>query len=144
MTIAGITDMLFQVFLFSGIDGGGLSNTVPLQIGIGTLFGTFFTWLVDRRANLVFFIPGVILNLLAVVFDALTYHFLNKDNAKKNEQNLLETGEPEKPRLSTTQTVLICATGALMGIPFGPGTAMAGREPYALSPYVFSPILSYS
>ena len=74
--------MLFQVFLFSGIDGGGLSNTVPLQIGIGTLFGTFFTWLVDRRANLVFFIPGVILNLLAVVFDALTYHFLNKDNAK--------------------------------------------------------------
>lgn len=81
--------MLFQVFLFSGIDGGGLSNTVPLQIGIGTLFGTFFTWLVDRRANLVFFIPGVILNLLAVVFDALTYHFLNKDNAKKNEQNLL-------------------------------------------------------
>ena len=93
---------------------------------------------------MVFFIPGVILNLLAVVFDALTYHFLNKDNAKKNEQNLLETGEPEKPRLSTTQTVLICATGALMGIPFGPGTAMAGREPYALSPYVFSPILSYS
>ena len=131
--------MLFQVFLFSGIDGGGLSNTVPLQIGIGTFFGTFFFFFVDRRANLIFFIPGVILNLLAVVFDALTYHFLNQDNKKKNEESLIENGGvEEKPRLSTTKTILICIAGAFVGVPFGPGTAMAGKEPYALSPYVHS------
>ena len=131
--------MVFQIFLFGGIDGGGLSNTVPLQIGAGTLFGAFLTCIVDKRANLVFFIPGVLLNVLAVVMDAVTYDSLNKDNKKFNEQNLLEAGATEpKAHFTTTKAVLICIIGAVVGIPFGPGTALAGKEPYALSPYVGS------
>lgn len=71
--------------------------------------------------------------------DAVTYDSLNKDNKKFNEQNLLEAGATEpKAHFTTTKAVLICIIGAIVGIPFGPGTALAGKEPYALSPYVGS------
>ena len=32
--------------------------------------------------------------------------------------------------------ILIALAGALCGVPFGPGTALGGKEPNALNPYV--------
>lgn len=42
--LAGFTDMLFQIFILGGVSGAGLSNSIPLQIGLATIFGSFFTF----------------------------------------------------------------------------------------------------
>ena len=41
--VAGFTDMLFQIFILGGVSAAGLSNSIPLQIGLATVFGSFFT-----------------------------------------------------------------------------------------------------
>ena len=41
--VAGFTDMLFQIFILGGVSAAGLSNSIPLQIGLATVFGAFFT-----------------------------------------------------------------------------------------------------
>ena len=42
--VAGFTDMLFQIFILGGVSAAGLSNSIPLQIGIATISGSFLTW----------------------------------------------------------------------------------------------------
>lgn len=142
----GMTDMLFQLFLFPTVSGAGLSSSVPLQVGSATLFGALLTFMIDRRAKIVYFIPGVLLNIIGVVFDTLTYGSLQKDNKayyeKENKDaqvDLIESETPT-PRYSVKKIVIVCLCGALVGIPFGPGMALAGQEPHALSPYVLLPL----
>ena len=70
-----------------GISSAGLSNSVPLQSGFTTIFGIlltyslfhsfhFFSYFVDSRGNLAFLIPGTLFNIIAIVFDALTYKYV--------------------------------------------------------------------
>ena len=42
--VAGFTDMLLQIFLLGAVSGAGISNTIPLQIGLATVFGAFLTY----------------------------------------------------------------------------------------------------
>ena len=42
--VAGFTDMLFQIFIMGGVSACGLSNSIPLQIGMSTIFGSTFTY----------------------------------------------------------------------------------------------------
>ena len=84
--VAGFTDMLFQIFILGGVSAAGLSNSIPLQIGLATISGSFLTWiwvsvlmnryLIERKGNPFFFIPGLCLNLLAVAFNSITYLFV--------------------------------------------------------------------
>lgn len=133
--------MLFQIFLFSSVSGSGLSNSVPLQVGVTTLFGALSTYMVDKRAKIAFFIPGVLMNIFAVFMDAITYKYLQKDNKKHQEEeqqltmDIVKTEEPA-PRFSMKKIVIVALCGAAVGIPFGPGMALAGQEPHSLSPYV--------
>ena len=172
--------MLFQIFLFSSVSGSGLSSSVPLQVGSSTLFGSFITLMIDRRAVVKYFIPGVFINLIAVILDAVAYKSLQKDNKKAEQPNQKEsktiepvikdelsntsssiqpTEEPSKEdiqvellpqpekrsRYSMKKVILVGVAGAIVGTPFGPGMALAGQQPHALSPYVFLFILlSYS
>lgn len=144
MSFAGIADMLFQVFLFSSVSGSGLSSSVPLQVGSATLFGAFLTLLVDKRAKVGYFIPGVIINVIAVTLDTVTYGSLQKDNKayEKEHSENVELTQQEEPRqrFSMKRILFVGLVGALFNIPFGPGMALAGKEPNSLSPYV--PILN--
>ena len=133
--------MLFQLFLFSSVSGSGLSSSVPLQVGAATLFGAFLTLSIDKRARIEFFIPGVIINIFAVIMDTITYGSLQKDNKKYSEETqelkeeIVETEQPHS-RFSMKKILVVGLCGAAVGIPFGPGMALAGQEPNALSPYV--------
>lgn len=49
--LAGFTDMLFQIFILGGVSGAGLSNSIPLQIGLATIFGSFFTFVITTPYN---------------------------------------------------------------------------------------------
>ena len=145
----GFTDMLFQLFLFSSVSGSGLSSSVPLQVGAATLFGAFLTLLIDKRANLYFFIPGVFISIIAVIMDTVTYGSLQKDNKEYKEKNkliqdidqekLVESTETEPQitqKFSMKKIAIVGLCGAAVGIPFGPSMALAGQEPHSLSPYV--------
>ena len=166
--------MLFQIFLFSSVSGSGLSSSVPLQVGSSTVFGSFITLMIDRRAVIKYFIPGVFINLIAVILDAIAYKSLQKDNKKADQSKSIEQtiqdelsntfssiqqpqeqskedihvellSQPEKrSRYSMKKVVLVGIAGAIVGTPFGPGMALAGQQPYALSPYVSSFFLYYS
>lgn len=63
-------------------------------------------YLIERKGNLFFFIPGLCLNLLAVAFNSITYRFailvicyysyLRKDQSKETSKvNLLEENTPK-------------------------------------------------
>lgn len=91
--VAGFTDMLFQIFIVGGVGAAGLSNTVPLFIGLATILGSFITYFIERRANLWYFIPGVFFNVLSVLFNMITYRSLGRDQHTKGDKNrLLEEG----------------------------------------------------
>ena len=92
--VAGFTDMLFQVFILSGVRAAGLSNSIPLQIGLATFIGSLITYLIERRAILVFFILGVCFNVIAVVFNSITYGYLRQDQIKAAEtSSFIEEGK---------------------------------------------------
>lgn len=104
--VAGFTDMLFQIFILGGVSAAGLSNSIPLQIGLATIFGAFFTftfivviilsYIVEKKGKLCYLIPGVCFNILAVVSNTITYHYLSQDQKKNADAtNLLDSGEPE-------------------------------------------------
>lgn len=138
--LAGVTDMIFQAFLFGNVDGSGLSSSVPLQVGTDTLFGAFLTFFIDRRAKLIYFILGVSVNLLAVFLNAYTYSLLHKDNqaledASKDTESLLQPSDAHC-KFSTRKVVIIALIGSISGVFFGPGTALGGKEPDAFNSYV--------
>ena len=114
--VAGFTDMLFQIFILGGVSAAGLSNSIPLQIGLATISGSFLTliqihdlmnrYLIERRGNPFFFIPGLFLNLLAVAFNSITYlllllvhcryGYLRKDQSNGvRDESLLEENTPK-------------------------------------------------
>ena len=91
--VAGFTDMLYQIFILGGVGAAGLSNTIPLFVGMSTFLGALITYFIERKANLWFFIPGVCFNLLSVFFNTITYRSLAKDQkASEDKNNLLEEG----------------------------------------------------
>ncbi|OAO12487.1 sugar transport family protein [Blastocystis sp. ATCC 50177/Nand II] len=153
--VAGFTDMLLQIFLLGAVSGAGISNTIPLQIGLATVFGAFLTYIVERRAKLQFLIPGVCFNFLAVIVNTATYSSLSKD--QKGESEALLKQDCENPqdgesqadpstvstKLSTWELVLICIIGALMATFWGPMTAVAGKDPYSLNPYSIATLTSF-
>ena len=92
--VAGFTDMLFQIFILNGVRAAGLSNSIPLQIGLATFIGSLLTYLIERRAILVFFILGVCFNIIAVVFNSITYGYLRQDQSKLAEtSSFIEEGK---------------------------------------------------
>lgn len=92
--VAGFTDMLFQIFILGGVCAAGLSNSVPLLMGMATIIGSFTTYFIERRANLWFFVPGVCFNALSVLFNMLTYRSLHQDQtACEDKESLLEEGK---------------------------------------------------
>lgn len=103
VALAGFTDMLFQIFLFSSVSGSGLSNSVPLQVGSSTLFGSFITLMIDRRAVVKYFVPGVFINLIAVILDAVAYKSLQKDN-KAAEQAIENKTTEQATQTQTSET----------------------------------------
>lgn len=137
--VAGFTDMLLQIFLLGAVSGAGISNTIPLQIGLATVFGAFLTYppfyslicryIVERRAKLQFLIPGVCFNFLAVIVNTATYSSLSKD--QKGESEALLKQDCENPqdgesqadpstvstKLSTWELVLICIIGGRLPSP---------------------------
>lgn len=133
--LAGIPDMIFQIFLFANIDGSGLASTVPIQVGSDTVFGAILTLIIDRRAKLQFYIPGLIINCIAILLNAVTYRSLHNENVARDKEALVPQNDYHS-KFSTTKMILIALAGALCGVPFGPGTALGGKEPNALNPYV--------
>lgn len=92
--LLALSDRLFQVFILSGVRAAGLSNSIPLQIGLATFIGSLITYLIERRAILVFFILGVCFNVIAVVFNSITYGYLRQDQSKAAEtSSFIEEGK---------------------------------------------------
>lgn len=133
--LAGIPDMMFQIFLFANIDGSGLASTVPIQVGSDTVFGAILTLIIDRRAKLQFYIPGLIINCIAILLNAVTYRSLHNENVARDKEALVPQNDYHS-KFSATKMILIALVGAICGVPFGPGTALGGKEPHALNPYV--------
>ena len=133
--LAGIPDMMFQIFLFANIDGSGLASTVPIQVGSDTVFGAILTLIIDRRAKLQFYIPGLVINCIAILLNAVTYRSLHNENVARDKEALVPHNDYHS-KFSTTKMILIALVGALCSVPFGPGTALGGKEPNALNPYV--------
>ena len=105
LILGGVTDSLFQIFAFANVDGAGLSCTIPLQVGAATLFGAFITFMIDRHAKIQFFVPGVFVNVAAVVMNAVTYYYLRKDT-KPDAQPLLQSAEAGNTQVVSSQPLL--------------------------------------
>lgn len=169
--VAGFTDMLFQIFILGGVSAAGLSNSIPLQIGLATIFGAFFTYyeliltiinryIVEKKGILKYLIPGVCFNILAVISNTITYHYLSIDQKKNSDdKSLLESGE-EQTKVDVNFNhyhlgfnkdwhLVSCSYLyyrrylyslfshiALLAMFWGPSTAIAGQEPFSLNSYV--------
>ena len=81
----GFTDMLFCIFIMMSVKGSGLSNSCPLQIGLATVFGSILTfewrcnitvrYCLERKGNLWFLIPGLLMNILGITLNSVTYSY---------------------------------------------------------------------
>ena len=101
--VAGFTDMLFQIFILGGVGAAGLSNSIPLLIGMATIIGSFTTYVIERRANLWFFVPGVCFNALSVLFNIVTYQSLGRDQrASEDKESLLEEGKKSSSEVESS------------------------------------------
>ena len=53
-----------------------------------------FRYIVEKKGVLCYLIPGVCFNIIAVVFNTITYHFLSKDQKKNLDiPSLLESAD---------------------------------------------------
>jgi glucose uptake protein len=107
-----------NLLLVAGIEMAGLAVAFPLSIGIALVVGVVLSYAIEPRGNPVVLGAGVILALVAVVFDGKAYQALTREGAPVSRRSL----------------VVCIVSGLLMGA-FAPFVTRALTSGHALGPY---------
>lgn len=107
-----------NLLLVAAIDIAGLAVAFPIGIGLALVVGVLLNYFLQPKGNPALLFGGVLLVVLAIVFDALAYR----------------NREPEKRSVTSRGIRISIACGILMGI-FYPLVVKARTGPFSLGPY---------
>jgi glucose uptake protein len=119
--VAGIIFNVANLLLVAAIEIAGLAVAFPIGIGLALVVGALVNYLISPRGNPFLLFSGIVLVVLAIIFDALAY--------KKREV--------EKKAISARGIKISIACGILMGT-FYPLIVKATTGKAALGPYAVS------
>ncbi|HXR32250.1 MAG TPA: GRP family sugar transporter [Verrucomicrobiae bacterium] len=116
--LAGIIFNVANLLLVAAIEIAGLAVAFPIGIGLALVVGALVNYLISPRGNPFLLFSGIVLVVLAIIFDAMAY--------KKREV--------EKKAVSARGIKISIACGILMGT-FYPLIVKATTGKAALGPY---------
>jgi len=119
--LAGIIFNVANLLLVAAIEIAGLAVAFPIGIGLALVVGALTNYLISPRGNPLLLFGGIVLVVLAIIFDAMAY--------KKREV--------EKKAVSARGIKISIACGILMGM-FYPLIVKATTGKAALGPYAVS------
>jgi len=119
--LAGIIFNVANLLLVAAIEIAGLAVAFPIGIGLALVVGALVNYLISPRGNPLLLFGGIILVVLAIIFDAMAY--------KKRDV--------EKKAISARGIKISIACGILMGT-FYPLIVKATTGTAALGPYAVS------
>ena len=117
-TLGGAVFNVANLLLVAAIDLAGLAVAFPIGIGLALVVGVLLNFVISPQGNPVLLFGGVLLVLVAIVFDALAYRRRDRTKAGVSGRGI--------------QLSLAC--GVLMGI-FYPLVAKAIQGEHSLGPY---------
>lgn len=128
--VAGIIFNIANVLLVAAIDIAGLAIAFPLAIGIAVVEGVVLSYALQPKGNLPLLGAGVLLAVVAVLFNARAYRALAGSSKAESEQ----ASAPEKAGSTGLGVRVSLISGVLMGA-FAPFVTRAMTHGHALTPY---------
>ena len=116
--VGGVIFNIANLLLVAGIEMAGLAIAFPLAIGIALVVGVVLSYAIQPSGNPVVLGAGVVLALIAVVFDGKAYGALAREGSA----------------VSRKSVVVCVVSGLLMGA-FAPFVTRALTSGHALGPY---------
>ncbi|MGH9448769.1 MAG: AcrB/AcrD/AcrF family protein, partial [Terriglobia bacterium] len=107
-----------NLLLVAGIELAGLAVAFPISIGIAVVEGVGLSYAIQPKGSPVYLAAGVILAVLAIVFDALAYRYVSRAGR----------------RISRRAIIVNVVSGLLMGA-FAPFVTKALTAGHPLTPY---------
>lgn len=149
--IGGIVFNLANMLLVAAIAIAGLAVAFPVAIGLALVVGVVWSYAINPQGNWMLLAFGVILVVVAIIFDAMAYGAHGRDHTSKeaaaaapSQAARSSQSKPTQKRRSTRAAqssrkgILICLiSGALMGS-FYPIVEMSKREDIGLGPYTIA------
>ncbi len=133
--LGGCVFNLANMLLVAAIGIAGMSVAFPIAIGLALIIGTFVNYLMQQTGNPYLIAAGVLLVLVAIVFDAMAYR------AKAAHEVAGQTGNQRKQVPSSTFKGIAVSviSGVLMGMfyPLVIRSKAAGSE-IGLGPYTIT------
>ncbi len=144
--VGGAIFNVANLLLVAAIDIAGLAIAFPIAIGIALVEGVVLSYALQPKGNLTYLGIGVVLAIVAVLFDARAYRALARGNAgaavAAGDTAAASPGaEPVKRGASGTGIAVSLISGVLMG-GFPPFVTRALTHEPALTPYGVSALFS--
>jgi glucose uptake protein len=119
--VGGFIFNIANLLLVAGIELAGLSVAFPISIGIAVVEGVALSYAIQPKGNLLYLAFGVILAILAIIFDAFAYHSVSRAGH----------------HVSSKAIIVNVISGLLMGA-FAPFVTRALTAGHPLTPYGIS------
>lgn len=139
--IGGAIFNVANLLLVAAIDIAGLAVAFPIAIGIALVEGVMLSYVLQPKGNLTYLAIGVVLAIIAVLFDARAYRALARGDTGVVATAAAAAASATRRGAGGTGIAVSLISGVLMGA-FPPFVTQALTHAPALTPYGVSALFS--